>query len=556
MFLESKNSVWRFAIVAVLIWGIGMLMGTAFSGRNRTKTEDLILINSIKFRELLSLIQTDFIDATDTDSLADAAMESLVEELDPHSSYIPKKEVYAGSVQLESNFEGIGAEFQFIEDTIWVSSVMKESPSEKGGLQPGDKIISVNRIKVSGVNISNAEITNLVRGPKGTPAQIEVIRPNASKPLHLNLIRDKISSKSLDFTDMPQEGVGYIKCSRFTQSTGPEMREALMNLIAKGMRSLVLDLRDNSGGYVSAAVKVADEFLPAEKLIVYTEGRNPEHNIKTFASSTGLFETGNLVVLINENTASAAEIVTGALQDHDRALVIGRRSFGKGLVQAPITLTDGSEVRLTISRYFTPSGRCIQKGFQRKKRQAYFREFENRTTNGELFNKDSIKTNGRPVFKTAFGRKVYGGGGIIPDLFSARDSVFLNEWVSRLVDKPVIYAFILKKFNKDRAIFSEMGFSRFVNEYELDEQSYQDLFQHLTDFDNPINKKDFGKLKPQFALYVKAGLSKCLWQYEGFYKVLNSKDPELKKALAFAPKSRKTLENMSVSRSKNSPTLD
>ena len=551
MFSEPKNSIWRLATLAFLIWGVGMLMGTAFSGRNRTKTEDLILINSIKFRELLSLIQTDFIDPTDTDSLADAAMESLVEELDPHSMYIPKKNVYAGSVQLESNFEGIGAEFQFIEDTIWVSSVMKNSPSELGGLQAGDKIISVNKISVSGVNISNTEITNLVRGPKGTPAQIEVIRANSHKPVHLNLIRDKISSKSLDFIDLPQEGVGYIKCSRFTQSTGSEIKEALTTLIARGMRSLVLDLRDNSGGYVSAAIKVADEFLPENKLIVYTEGRNPEHNIKTYATSIGMFESGNLVVLINENTASAAEIVTGALQDHDRALVIGRRSFGKGLVQAPITLTDGSEVRLTISRYFTPSGRCIQKGFQRKKRQAYFKEFENRANNGELFNKDSIKTNGSPIFKTSFGRKVYGGGGIIPDLFTARDSIFLNEWVSRLVDKPVIYAFILKKFNSDREELSTMGFTKFVNEYTLDEPSYQELHHHLADFGNPISKKEFEKLKPQFSLYIKAGLSKCMWQYEGFYKVLNSKDPELKKALTFAPKSRKTLDNMVAARHKN-----
>lgn len=556
MFFATKNKFGQLALAGVTVWLVGLLMGAAFSGRNRHKSEDLILINSIKFRELLSLINTDFIDATDTDSLADAAMESLIEELDPHSVYIPKKEVFNGNVQLESDFEGIGAEFQFIDDTIWVSSVMKESPSEKGGLLPGDKILSVNRVPVSGVNVSNAEVTNLVRGPKGTLAELQVIRSTNPKPLRVSLIRDRIPSKSLDFVDVTVDGVGYIKCSRFTQSTGLEMREALTGMLTKGIRSLVLDLRDNSGGYVSAAVKVADEFLPADKLIVYTEGRNPEHNMRTYATSTGLFESGNLVVLINENTASAAEIVTGALQDHDRALIIGRRSFGKGLVQAPITLTDGSEVRLTISRYFTPSGRCIQKGFQRKKRQAYFKESETRTRNGEMFHKDSIKTNGRPAFKTDGGRLVYGGGGIIPDLFSARDSIYLNEWVSRIVDKPVLYAFILRTFNENRVKFSSLGLQKFITEYSVGPAEFEALFKHLNDFDNPVSKSDFERLKPQFALYIKAGLSKCLWQYEGFYKVLNSQDPEIKRALAQAPRSKKTLDQMVASRHKAHTKLD
>ena len=556
MFSKRHSTFFRLISTALLFGGLGILLGTVWIGKNRSKEEDLILINSIKFRELLSLIHTDYIDATNTDSLADAALESMVEELDPHSYYISKKEVFSGSIQLESNFEGIGAEFQFIEDTIWVSGVMPDSPSEKTGLQSGDKILTVNRIDVSGVNISHQELTNLVRGPKGTPVVVQILRASSGKTISLNITRDRIQSKSLDFIDIVEPGLGYIKCSRFTQTTAHEMREALMVLIAKGAKSLILDLRDNSGGYVSAAIKVADEFLSDNQLIVYTECRNPEHNARTIATSSGLFESGNLLVLINENTASAAEIVTGALQDNDRALVLGRRSFGKGLVQAPITLTDGSEIRLTISRYFTPSGRCIQKGFQRKKRQAYFKEADNRMVTGELYNKDSIKTNGRPVFKTRLGRKVYGGGGIIPDVFASKDSLSQTEWISKLVDKPVLYAFILKYFIKNQSVLHVYDIENYKTDFELTSKDLDDLRKHLVFYGSEIPKKDFDKLKTKFSLYVKAGIAKCLWQYDGFYKVINQKDVEIRKAIEFAPKSKKTLDQMVASKNKVKTSFD
>ena len=550
MFSKKHSALFRLLTTAFLFGGFGILLGTVWVGSNRSKEEDLILINSIKFRELLSLIHSDYIDATNTDSLADAAIESMVEELDPHSYYISKKDVFSGSIQLESNFEGIGAEFQFIEDTIWVSSVVPGSPSHKVGLQSGDRILTVNKIPVSGVNISHQELTNLVRGPKGTPVVVQIFRKAQSNVLTLNIIRDRIKSNSLDFVDMPEPAVGYVKCSRFTQNTGYEMREALMNLVGLGMKSLILDLRDNSGGYVSAAVKVSDEFLADNQLIVYTEGRNQEHNAKTFATSSGLFESGNLVVLINENTASAAEIVTGALQDNDRALVIGRRSFGKGLVQAPITLTDGSEVRLTISRYFTPSGRCIQKGFQRKKRQAYFKESDSRVSSGELFHKDSIKTNGRPVFKTRLGRKVYGGGGIIPDVFSSKDSLLQSDWVTKLVDKPVLYAFILQYYNENKEDLGHLSLPLFLNDFVFSNVELEHLRKHLIHYGSEISKSEFEKLKPKLALYLKAGIAKCVWQYDGFYKVLNQNDTELKKAISFAPKSKVTLAQMIASKNK------
>jgi carboxyl-terminal processing protease len=532
-----------FFTVGVL--GIGILMGAGWAGKGRSKEEDLILINSIKFRELLSLIHTDYIDQTDTDSLADAALESIVEELDPHSSYLPRKEVFSGNVQLESNFEGIGAEFQFIDDTIWVSGVIKDSPSEKAGLKSGDRILSVNHIMVSGVNISPLELTHLVRGPKGTPVVAGVLRSGNSGILTLQFTRDRIRSKSIDYYAMTGSDQGYIKCTRFTHSTALEVREALMHLLSSGMKSLVLDLRDNSGGYVSSSIKVADEFLSDKQLIVFTSGRNPENNTRTYATSSGLFESGNLVVLINENTASAAEIVAGALQDHDRALIVGRRSFGKGLVQAPVTLTDGSEVRLTISRYFTPSGRCIQKGFQRKKRQAYFKEFETRAKTGEFFHSDSIHVLGKPVFKTDAGRKVFGGGGIIPDVFSAKDSLLFPDKISHYVDKPVLYAFLLKYVNQNRKLLESMKLETYTHEFQLSELNVKQLRQHLTDFGVELPEREYLKLLPALELYIKAGIAKCNWQYDGFYKVLLSEDPELKKANFYAPRAQKTLQNLS-----------
>lgn len=556
MFLKKHQKIGLLFSTAIISIGLGILMGASWAGRDRSKAEDLILINSIKFRELLSLIHTDYIDQTNTDSLADAAMESMIEELDPHSYYIPRKEVLTGSMQLESNFEGIGAEFQFIEDTIWVSSIIKNSPSEKAGLKAGDRILRVNKIPVSGVNISHNEISGLVRGPKGTPVDVDIVRNSVGKCLTIHIIRDRIPSKSVDFFDLLEPTVGYIKCSRFTQNTGYEVREALGDLLNKGMKSLILDLRDNSGGYVSSAIKVADEFLPADKLIVYTEGRNPEHNSKTFASSTGLFESGNLVILINESTASAAEIVTGALQDHDRALVIGRRSFGKGLVQSPITLSDGSEVRLTISRYFTPSGRCIQKGFQRKKRQAYFKDLDARSKTGELFHKDSIKTSGRPVFKTLHGRKVYGGGGIIPDIFVSKDSLLQSELASRLVEKPVLYAFILKYYNQNKNRFENMTLENFLSDFQLDNRSMEQLLQHLQEAGAEIQAKEFEKMKPQFALNIKAGLARCIWQSTGFFKVLISKDTEVRRSVSCAPRSKKLLDKMAVVQENQKPGFD
>jgi carboxyl-terminal processing protease len=536
-----------FLLPGIFILSCGMWIGSTWSGKNRSKEEDLIIINSIKFRELLSLIHTDYIDKTDTDSLADAALGSLVDELDPHSVYISKKDVFEGSAQLESHFEGIGAEFQFIDDTIWVSTLTPGSPAEKAGLLTGDRILKVNRIAISGVNISHQEITKLVRGPKGSQCMLEIQRSGVETPLNLPVIRDKIQSRSLDYAGHTESGVGFIKCSRFTQTTAIEMREALIELLSQGMKSLVLDLRDNPGGYVSAAIKVADEFLPENQLIVYTEGRNTEHNTRTLASSVGLFERGNLVVLVNENTASAAEIVTGSLQDNDRALVVGRRSFGKGLVQAPITLTDGSMVRLTISRYFSPSGRCIQKGFQRRKRQAFFRETESPALLAGNRFKDSLKTKGRPVFKTRLGRKVLGGGGINPDFLVLRDSLLHHEKVTGWVEKSMLQAFVLKYFNTHR---------RNLETFNLNSGLDRDLQQHLISYGTDLSVKEFERMKPALHHYLKSALAKCLWGYEGFFKVMEIQDNELKKALSLAPKSGKTLDHLTALKSKEPKHTD
>jgi carboxyl-terminal processing protease len=532
MYKSFMNSIkWQSLFKALLLVTAGVLLGAVPFGKIDLKNPDSILINSIKFRDLLQVIKTDYVDPTNTDSLTDTAIENMLAELDPHSIYIPKSDVQASHAQLESDFEGIGVELTLYYDSLFITSIAEAGPAMKAGLMPGDVILQVDKKKVTNADIQYKELSDLIRGVKNTKVELIIHRKGIHKPMKFVVVREKIPSYSVEYVSIIAPKIGYIKISRFTQSTAAEFEFALQELKNKGMEQLLLDLRDNAGGYVTAAIKVADLLLEDKKLIYYTKGRNEEYDSKAFATEKGAFEKGAIVVLINEKTASASEIVTGALQDNDRALIVGRRSFGKGLVQAPVTLADGSEVRLTISRYFTPSGRCIQKGYQRGKRQAYFKDLEIRSKSGELSHRDSIKTLGRPVFSTTKGRKILGGGGILPDIFIPKDTATPDQLFQYLHENMMFnyYGQLLYKQYRDQ--INNLSVAQFNEHFNLPDECIKQFKTFAAEGLTTKDKQLLNRADNDLQVQLKAVIAKCRWQWSGFYHVQIQNDKEVKQAL-------------------------
>ncbi|MGB3617959.1 MAG: S41 family peptidase, partial [Catalinimonas sp.] len=356
--IKNTGAQVRLPLLLSLAIAGGILLGaTMFGGQNNRG----VLNGYKKFGEILGLIERDYVDTVNTEDLIESAIQQMLENLDPHTVYIPSRDVEMAQTQLEGDFEGIGIEFLIVNDTIQVVSPITDGPSERVGLQAGDKIIAVDGDPVAGVGFTNRDVFDKLRGPKSSKVKVAVQRRGEPSPLDFVITRDKIPSYSIDVAYMIDRQTGYIKVSRFAANTYNEFKQSLEELRAQGMQRMILDLRDNPGGYMDRATKMADEFLSGNKLIVYADGRGERYDSKAFAYRQGMFEEGAVIVLINEGSASASEIVAGALQDNDRALIVGRRSYGKGLVQMPVNLTDGSELRLTIARYYTPSGRSVQK---------------------------------------------------------------------------------------------------------------------------------------------------------------------------------------------------
>lgn len=391
------------------------------------------------FNTLMYHIDRLYVDSVNSDELIEEAMVKVLEKLDPHSVYIPAKELKKMEEPLVGNFEGVGIQFNILKDTIFVVATIAGGPSEKIGIQAGDKIIMVEQDTVAGTGIQNSDVMKYLRGKKGTEVTVKIKRRGVDELLSFKITRDKIPLFSLDASYMATPDIGYIKLNRFSKTTVDEFTEAVKELKKQGMKNLVLDLQGNGGGYLSAAVGLADELLSNDKLLVYTEGRYyPKETYK--ASKKGVFEFGKLAVLVDESSASASEIVSGAVQDWDRGLIIGRRSFGKGLVQRPFPLPDGGAVRLTVSRYYTPSGRSIQKSYEEGV-DAYRLEKYARYNSGELTNLDSIDLPDSLKFYTSTKRTVYGGGGIVPDLFVPIDTTKHSDYFNQLIRKGIIYQF-------------------------------------------------------------------------------------------------------------------
>lgn len=474
-----------------------------------------------KLDKLLFAIDRFYTDTVNVHKLVDDAIVKVLEDLDPHSVYIPKEELQAMNEPLVGNFDGIGIEFNILKDTILVVSPIASGPSEKLGIKAGDKIIKVNDELVAGIGIKNSDVPKKLRGPKGTLVKITIQRDGVVEPLVFNIIRDKIPIFSLEASYMATPKTGYIKISRFAASTHEEFVAALKDLQAKGMENLILDLQGNGGGYLQSAVDMADELLSDNKLIVYTQGRSfpKEENL---ANKKGLFEKGKLVVLIDEGSASASEIVSGAIQDWDRGALVGRRSFGKGLVQKPFMLPDGSQVRLTVQRYYTPSGRCIQKSYAEGS-EAYFKEKYERFSNGELFSMDSIQMPDSLKFFTKNKRVVYGGGGILPDFFVPADTAESSAYFSAVVRKGSMNQFALEYANKHRndLLAKYKNVEEFSKGFLVSSDLQTEMTNYYANEGVEYNAEQYNRSKRWFELRFKATVARNLFDNSAFYYVIN-----------------------------------
>ncbi len=475
-----------------------------------------------------------YVDTVNEESLVENGIRGMLEKLDPHSSYTTARETKAMNESLNGSFEGIGVQFNMQEDTLIVIQTVTNGPSEKVGIQAGDRIIAVNDTAIAGVKMSKEEIMKRLRGPKGTKVRLTIIRRGIGERLTFVVTRAKIPVKTLDAWYMISPGIGYIRIGSFGATTYDEFMKAVNDLRAKGMNGLVLDLEDNGGGYLQAAVQVANEFLQRGDLIVYTEGRRfPRQDYK--AQGNGKLRSGNVTVLVNEFTASAAEIVTGALQDQDRALVVGRRSFGKGLVQRPIDFPDGSMMRLTIAHYYTPSGRCIQKFYKKGDRKDYEMELDQRYKHGELYSADSIHFADSLKFYTLRRHRiVYGGGGIMPDVFVPLDTTLITSYHRKLAAKGIVISANLRYVDNNRKQLKRRypDFQSFLNGFEVPHALIDEIVAEGKK--QKVEPKDEAEMKqtlPYLRTQLKALIARDLWDMSEYFQIINIQNPILQKAL-------------------------
>jgi len=485
-----------------------------------------------KFSTALQLIEFAYVDSTDPPKLVEKAIIAMLKDLDPHSAYISRDDVQKVNEPLEAEFEGIGVTFQLFNDTILVISPVPGGPSDKLGILAGDKILKINGEDAFGPKVNNEYVMDRLRGKKGTSVDVSILRSGRDHLLEFTIIRDKIPLNSIDATYMVAPQIGYIKLTRFAKSSMAEFHESIAQLREQGMKDLILDLRSNSGGFLNVAVELSDQFLPDKKLIVYTQGlRSPRQEF--FSTMNGDLTEGKLILLINEGSASASEIVSGAVQDWDRGLIVGRRSFGKGLVQRPFNLPDGSLIRLTTARYFTPTGRCIQKPYD-EGAEEYYKDLKNRLDNGELVDAKTITFPDSLKYFTPNGRIVYGGGGIMPDVFVPLDSTRFSDYYSDLVRTGIFNTFTLNYLEKNRNKLVEKypDFEAFDKNFIVTTEMFDDFLALA--LEKKVERKADDKyfypvadLKTQ----IKAMIARNLWDTNAYFRIINPLDKELKVAV-------------------------
>lgn len=536
----------RFALTAAILVMVGMLAGFQLRKAGPEAKRAQRSSGFSKIQEALWFIERNYVKDTDTEDMVDDAIKGMLEGLDPHSFYISEDEMAIMEEQMQGSFEGIGIEFNILEDTLYVVSAISGGPSEAVGLQSGDRIVSID--EKDAIGISNTEVMKKLRGEKGSKVKVGIVRHGVKGELDFTIVRDKIPIYSVDYSYMINDETGYLKVSRFAGTTHEEFRQHLGELQEEGMKSLVLDLRGNPGGYMQMAEKMADEFLGQGKLVVYTDGRMEESKSSYKATSyISMFEQGPLVVLLDYGSASASEIVAGAVQDWDRGLIVGVRSFGKGLVQTQHEFPDGSAMRLVISEYYTPSGRCIQKPFNMSSEE-YNEEILERFESGEIYDANKIDMPDSLKFKTNAGRTVYGGGGILPDVFVARDTTTDSEYLTKLISKTVFRQFSFDYLDRYPKLGDELGSAeRFRQQFKVDQKLKESFVAFAEKKGIPYDDAGYQASKGEILVYIKSFIGRRYFKDDGFYPIYHESDNVLKRAVELMPQAAELMKKGKIS---------
>jgi len=507
---------------------ISLFLSTSFLQAQNSKVG-----TTLKFDEVITAIERMYVDEVNTDELTDAAIVALLEKLDPHSTFISKEEVSGANERINGNFVGIGIRFQILKDTLMVVATIPGGPSEKVGLMAGDRIVTIADSNVAGNGLRNSGVRKRLLGDKGTKVSVQIKRKNVPELLDFTITRDVIPVHSVDAAYMVTDKTGYIKMNTFSRNSLVEVQEGIKKLKKQGMENLIFDLQGNGGGLLYTAKYLADEFLTRDKLVVYSKGRvQPRIDLNT--ERKGLWEEGNLIILTDETSASASEILSGAIQDWDRGLIVGRRTFGKGLVQRPIDLSDGSQIRLTIARYYTPSGRFIQKPYDDAK--AYENDLIERYRHGEYTNQDSIQLPDSLMHKTLIKKRdVFGGGGIMPDFFVPLDTTGISDYFTKLVRGGHLNAFTLTYTNKNRKAMKEQypEFADFKKKFKVDKNIIHELAAYAQKEDSTLVFDEEGYHESEFLLKlrIKAIFAQNLWSFKEFYEIYNESNEILQRAV-------------------------
>tara|TARA_R100001369_G_scaffold28219_4_gene50729 strand:+ start:5659 stop:7248 length:1590 start_codon:yes stop_codon:yes gene_type:complete len=523
--LNKKQKIYL-PLLLGLACAAGILLGAKLDFT--PNQEGLFSTNSKKekLNRLIDYIDYEYVDEVNTDSIVDVTVNRILENLDPHSVYIPKNEYANVTENMQGDFVGIGVSFYSVQDTIVVIQALQGGPSEKLGIKGGDRILYANDEQLFDKQISNDSIIAQLKGIEDSNVTLTVLRKGLKKLLTFNVKRAKVPLKSVDAAYMLSADLGYIKINRFSETTYQEFKSSLVKLKKQGAKQIAIDLRDNPGGYLSEAINIVDEFLEDGKLILFTKNKKGAIE-ETFSNKKGAFEKNKLFVLINENSASASEIVAGAFQDNDRGTIVGRRSYGKGLVQREMELGDGSAVRLTIARYYTPTGRSIQKSYEMGN-EAYFNDYILRYKNGELAHADSIHVTDSLRYETPGGKIVYGGGGIIPDIFVPKDTDIEHENLNYLLKMGYFSKFVFEELEKDRSYYNKLSWKEFYEKEEVKDETINHFLSYMKNQNVPIK---VNKYRPLLKQYIKAVMAEQLFGTDEFQRIINKNDRIVEKVI-------------------------